>query len=354
MEIKICIIIAGPCSIKYKQPFLLLLLFCIYCGEIKAQLCRSTPVWMQARSRECQHDPSRRNLLRLDTSTAPAAQWRQRRHLAVCVENCRALSWGKYRRSPSSSSLRCSVEKSVHVRGDLTQRGGRGGEGAVHEAEDRGGEQRDTNPPLTPADERKEIARFAPVQPRRWGTGEWRIWFLWWIACRMPSPPSARTRTWTCRRSPWLAGRVPGRARCWRTSWGSECCFSFFPSHPLRAADAWRCITQTAPHHHFHLHFPTSQSPIPLLILLLLLFFLLFLRQVLKRTSKSHTHLLLSCSLSLALSHSHTHIQHQGKKSILFGLHKSLLHDGTTTHKPPLLWRLHRKMRSYSFISFPV
>ncbi|CAB1457698.1 unnamed protein product [Pleuronectes platessa] len=36
------------------------------------------------------------------------------------------------------------LEKSVHVRADLTQREGRGGEGAVHEAEDRGGEKRDT------------------------------------------------------------------------------------------------------------------------------------------------------------------------------------------------------------------
>ncbi|XP_072130364.1 dynamin-2-like isoform X2 [Mobula birostris] len=34
----------------------------------------------------------------------------------------------------------------------------------------------------------------------------------------MPSPPSARAASWTCRRSRWWAGRAPARARCWKVS----------------------------------------------------------------------------------------------------------------------------------------
>uniref|UniRef100_A0A0E9U4G9 Uncharacterized protein n=1 Tax=Anguilla anguilla TaxID=7936 RepID=A0A0E9U4G9_ANGAN len=39
----------------------------------------------------------------------------------------------------------------------------------------------------------------------------------------MPSPPSDKMPTWTSLRSLWSVARVPERARCWRTSWGSKC-----------------------------------------------------------------------------------------------------------------------------------
>lgn len=54
--------------------------------------------------------------------------------------------------------------------------------------------------------------------PQPWATAAWKISSRWSTGCRTPSPPLARTRTSTCRRSPWWEARARARARCWRIS----------------------------------------------------------------------------------------------------------------------------------------
>lgn len=179
--------------------------------------------------------------LKRTTWRAKTVQTHQCHRQAVCVRNCRDSSWENTRDHPlPSPPLRCLVESSVRARqwerdrarprwGDLTHHQG----GAVDEGLNPQVNRRVRNTPF----KREGVARRGKQEPhpslvcwrnrlpgasQRWGTGGWRIWFLWWTACRMPSPPSAKTQTWTCPRSPWWAARARARARCWRTSSASK------------------------------------------------------------------------------------------------------------------------------------